>query len=245
MPPKKGPNAKQVAGRDKKAVVEAKKQAVVDRKTELAEDESWKEGGNARGQARDQNAHLKADEADRKRREKAELLAAEEAELGPGGKAVKSGVVKKGAGKKKAKNSDLAFLEDSLVKGADKKVKQKKEELLKKQQQQQKLVNKEEEVLDPLLANTAEMIGNGDLAGRKANVARMQDEGSGIDAALGSLKVGVGEKKSSKALYKDFETRMLPEVKEEYPGLRLSQQKEKVWALWKKSPDNPENQQPL
>jgi hypothetical protein len=243
MPPKKGPNAKQVAGNSKKAEVEAKKQAETDRKAQLVEDASWKEGGNARGQARDQNSQQKSEEADRKRREKAELIAAEEAELGSGGKAVKSGISKKNAGKKKAKNNDLAMLEDALVKGADKKSKQKKEELLKKQQQQQQQGKKEEEKVDPLLANTAEMIGNGDLVGRKANVARMQDEGSGIDAALGSLKVGVGEKKSNKALYNDFEKRMLPEVKGDFPGLRLSQQKEKVWGLWKKSPDNPDNQQ--
>jgi hypothetical protein len=34
----------------------------------------------------------------------------------------------------------------------------------------------------------------------------------------------------------------MAEVKADYPGLRLTQYKEKIFALWKKSPENPENQ---
>jgi hypothetical protein len=39
-----------------------------------------------------------------------------------------------------------------------------------------------------------------------------------------------------------FEERMLPEVKADYPGLKLSQYKEKIFDIWKKSPENPLNQ---
>jgi hypothetical protein len=103
------------------------------------------------------------------------------------------------------------------------------------------------------------------LVGRLANQAIMAEDqisASGIDAALasfslagsttgvvaggGSLSVAAAGAsnpvKSAKALYNEFETMMLPQLKKDYPGLRLSQYKEKVWALWKKSPDNPANQ---
>jgi hypothetical protein len=86
------------------------------------------------------------------------------------------------------------------------------------------------------------MIGD-ELTGRQANRARMEAEASGIDAALEGMGISSPgqQAKSAKALYSQFEERMLPVVKEEFPGLRLTQYKEKVWALWKKSPENPAN----
>jgi hypothetical protein len=85
--------------------------------------------------------------------------------------------------------------------------------------------------------------------GRQANVERMKEVAdSGIDAALQNLNLSAGGatanstiSKNLKALYLEFEERTLPQVKAEYPGLRLSQYKEKVWALWKKAPENPAN----
>ena len=44
-----------------------------------------------------------------------------------------------------------------------------------------------------------------------------------------------------KALHMAFEERMMPEMKEQYPGLRKSQYKEKIFQLWKKSAENPMN----
>lgn len=244
---KGGPNAKQVAGRAKKAETEDRKKAQEAAKAEAAANAEWQKGANDRKAAREQEAAGKADEAARKRQEKAALLAAEEAELGSGGKVSKaSGIAKKNV--KKKKKNDLALLEDALVSSADKKAKKKKEEALRKAQQEEEARKKKAEaeaalVSDPLLANTAKMIGGEDeMIGRKANLARMQDEGaSGIDAALGHLNVADAAK-SSKALYKEFEARMLPQIKEEFPGLRMTQQKEKIWNLWKKSPENPMNQ---
>ena len=97
--------------------------------------------------------------------------------------------------------------------------------------------------VDPLLANTNKMIGDDDAedVGRQANKARMEEGASGIDAALSVLNVAETTK-SQKALYAEFEAQVLPMVKEDHPGLRLSQYKEKVFQLWKKSPENPANQ---
>ncbi|KAG0453227.1 hypothetical protein HPP92_025634 [Vanilla planifolia] len=46
-----------------------------------------------------------------------------------------------------------------------------------------------------------------------------------------------------KASFKAFEEAELARLKEEKPGLSHTQYKDMIWKLWKKSPDNPLNQQ--
>lgn len=187
------------------------------------------------------------DEAARKRREKEQLLAAEEEAVtgSGGGKAKKTPKLSK----KKGKQDDLSMLEDALVKNAEKKTrakkeleKRKQEEQLKQQQEAQRRAQEKVASMDPLFSNTESMLES--PAGREVNKAQDM-AASGIDAALDSMNVGgTMEVKSQKALHKEFEERMMPVVKEEYPGLRLSQYKEKIFAMWKKSPENPANQVP-
>ena len=203
-----------------------------------------------RGAAKADAAAQKADEAARKRREKAALLAEEEADMGSGGKPKKTATLSKGKGKKKGKN-DLSLLEDAPVTGAEKKMKAKKqaerEKAEKLKAEQAKKKEEDAKPMDPLLANTEDMIRGtaDDLVGRNANKALDEEHGvSGIDGALSALNVGsagaaVGQ--NSKALFKAYEERMLPEVKDDYPGLKLSQYKEKIFQMWKKSPENPVN----
>ena len=250
----RGPNEKQVAGRAKKAAHAAAQQVAVNRQKETTEAAAWAQGSNQRKSARDEAAALKADQAARKRREKAELLAAEEAAtaaIGGSSKVKTTSVSQKG--KKKKPKNDLELLKDALQKDADKKVRKRKEDALLKKKQQTKTPEPASTApTDPLLANTARMIGVVDeeetMVGRQANVASMEVGASGIDAALGSLNMSSSSPPkaatSAKALYAEFEARMLPQVKEYYPGLRLTQYKEKVWGLWKKSPENPANQEP-
>ncbi len=207
----------------------------------------------------------KADEAARKRREKEALLAAEEETMGAG-KAVKSAygaASKKKGGKKK---DGLSLLEEALVGDAEKKAKEKKKaERIKKEREAQmaaereRLAKEEQAKMDPLLANTDAMIGAdgpGDggnvlvAVGRAANVASMSDvQASGLDSALSALSVGGSgddkhPEKRMKAAYKAYEEKMMPEMKQQYPGLKRQQYLDKIFALWKKSPENPMNQQP-
>lgn len=71
--------------------------------------------------------------------------------------------------------------------------------------------------------------------------------GTGIDKALGALGGDAtatdGQdrhpEKRAKALYAAFEERMMVEMKEEYPGLKRSQYKDKIFKEWQKSPENP------
>lgn len=246
--PKGGMNQKAAAAMEKKAAAQAVKdaKAAADREKQLQAE--WSKGANNKGAARNEAAAAKADELARKKREKAALLAEEEAAMGSGGKAKKVPTLSKKKGKKK--KNDLSLLEDALVSGAEKKQKAKKRaeqakaeklkaEAAKKQQQANKPV-------DPLLANTEGMIRGteDDLVGRAANKALDEENGgSGLDGALDAMNISAGPALSSKALFKAYEERMMKEMKEDYPGLKLSQYKDKIFQKWKKSPENPANQQ--
>lgn len=248
--PKGGMNQKAAAAMEKKAAAQAVKdgRAAAEREKELQAE--WSKGANIRNSARSEAAAAKADEVARKKREKAALLAEEEEALGSGGKAKKTPTLSKKKGKKK---NDLSLLEDALVSGAEKKQKAKKKAEVAKAEKLQAEAAKRKEAsekpMDPLLANTEGMIRGttGDLVGRAANKA-LDDEhvATGIDEALGLMSMGgtVSQNATStKAMFKAYEERMMPEMKQEYPGLKLSQYKEKIFQKWKKSPENPANQQ--
>ena len=124
---------------------------------------------------------------------------------------------------------------------------------------QRQLKAKEEQAKkDPLLANTDAMIGSiGDdaddsadrqLSGRNANKASMEEmQGTGLDSALNAMSVSGGgddrhPEKRMKAAYKAYEEKMMPEMKQTYPGLKRQQYLDKIFTAWKKSPENPMNQ---
>lgn len=76
-------------------------------------------------------------------------------------------------------------------------------------------------------------------------------EASGLDAALDTLSMAVGgssgkvdehPERRQKAAYKAYYESMLPVLKEELPGLKLSQYKERIFEMWKTAPENPHNQ---
>ena len=71
-------------------------------------------------------------------------------------------------------------------------------------------------------------------------------DASGVDEAIAALSVGGeggagGKKVNMKAAFKEFEEREIVRLKEENPGLKLSQYKEMVWKAWQKSEENPMN----
>lgn len=72
-----------------------------------------------------------------------------------------------------------------------------------------------------------------------------EESATGIDGALSMLGVSGsrGDSKRQKVLYAAFEEKTIAQLKEEQPGLKLSQYKDKCFALWAKSPENPKNQQ--
>ena len=162
---------------------------------------------------------------------------------------------KKGGGKKKKKN-DFSMLEDALVGNTEKKTKDKKKaDRLKKELEAAAAAEKERTTRearanrDPLLANTDAMLGalDDDLAGgRAANVASLADvSASGVDSALGALAAGGDDRhpeKRMKAAYKAYEEKQMPSMRQQYPGMKRQQYLDKIFAAWKKSPENPRNQ---
>lgn len=235
-------NSKKEAGQARKAEQKRKVAQAAEAEKEAQTAAAWAVG--AKSTAKSDAAAAKADEAARKRREKAELLAAEQ-EQGKGTTASAKKALAAAAKKKKnSKQNDLSMLEDALQSSADKTVKKKRAQEAAKQKAQEEEERKKaasngtQQPTDPLLANTDSLLEG--AVGRAANQAQMEGA-SGIDAALDALHLKGTTPAKTKALYSEFEAKMLPIVKEEQPGLRLSQYKERVFALWKKSPENPAN----
>ena len=50
-----------------------------------------------------------------------------------------------------------------------------------------------------------------------------------------------GKRVNRKALFEAFKEKTLPDLREENPGLKRSQLQERVFKLWKKAPENPDN----
>lgn len=84
-----------------------------------------------------------------------------------------------------------------------------------------------------------------------------QVDASGIDAAVEAMSAlgvsgggggaggggggGPSGTVNMKAAYAAFEEQEMPRLKEGRPGLKMSQYKEALFKLWKKSPMNPQN----
>merc|ERR1711982_63710 len=64
-------------------------------------------------------------------------------------------------------------------------------------------------------------------------------EARSVDEALKLLEENV--KDDEKWNYKKFEDEMLPQIRDENKGLKLSAAKDKCWKLWERSPLNPKN----
>lgn len=73
------------------------------------------------------------------------------------------------------------------------------------------------------------------------------EHGSGLDAAIDILSLNDGghedhPERRQKAAYRAYYEAMLPILKQEHPGLKLSQYKERIFDLWRTAPENPHNQ---
>ena len=77
------------------------------------------------------------------------------------------------------------------------------------------------------------------------------ESATGIDAAIGLFGVDAAPKcsgptlkddsRNRKALYLAYKEKMLPIVKSENPGLRLTQYEDRIFDLWKRAPENAAN----
>ena len=75
------------------------------------------------------------------------------------------------------------------------------------------------------------------------------EDARGLDAAVGLLDINGGKgdehpERRQKAAYNAYYESALVLMREDHPGLKLSQYKERIFDAWKTSPDNPKNQMP-
>ena len=174
-----------------------------------------------------------------KAKEKQELLLADEENMS----SVKI-TAKKG---KKNKNDDFSLLNQALA-SAPKTKKQKEQELKLKQQKDRQekedllRVQREEQELQrekerkEALSKNINIDHQNEIMIKIDNSLNNDIQVTGIDDAINELN-----ENSSTMSFNDYYDEQLKLLKEEIPGLRLSQYNERIHNQWKKSPYNPKN----
>lgn len=167
----------------------------------------------------------------------------------------------------KKKQDQLAAVEAAEAaewdQGSKKGNKKKEEEKFKKEEAARKKAERDALLKAEEQANPSKSRGAAKQAAKKANkIDSFLDwnkdtpelSASGLDAALEAIALtskdgGVQSKdidrhpeRRVKAAYAAFEERRLPEIKKENPGLRQQQIKNLIFKEFKKSPENPMNQ---
>ena len=203
-----------VSKKDKQA---AKAAGEAEAARQAAEDAEWAEGGKKANKKKEAEAENKAAKAERKAENDA-LAEAEEAEL--------SAPKLTGNKAKPAKMTRAEIAAQAMA----------------KLEAEQKSKKKEKKAVEVSGGN--EYIG---VLAENENRAETIS-GSGVDDAIAALTIatsgassGDGKKVNLKAAFAAFEEREIVRLKEENPGLKLSQYKERAFKAWEKSPENPTN----
>ncbi|ETV95496.1 hypothetical protein H310_10965 [Aphanomyces invadans] len=235
MGPKKGnTNSKVEAANQRKAAQEAEKKSKKSAQDEARAAAEWSQGADARSAKRAQDEELKRQQADAKKAELKRLQEEEEAAM--------SGI--KAKAKTKAQKDIDKPWEAALAPVAKKN---------NKGSRVPPPPPKAVAVPAPSRPATRDDIvfderSDDDLF---QNRNRMQSdvlEATTIEGALDLL--GVNDKdperhpeRRMKAAYKAFEEATMPQLREDYPGLKLSQYKQRLSDMWRRSPQNPLNQE--
>ncbi len=222
-----------------KALQKEKELALIEKQKQ--EDASWEIGINKKGKIREEMKNEKHEQKLKRNKEMKELLEHEnETILSNIGKRPKT---------RRAKDDDFSLLNETL-KNVPKTRLQKEAELKQKQREQQKFIQlkREKEKEERLKREREENyllekkgivkdstlmieINNHDIYEESSIYA------TGIDNALDLFDKNHHTKLSFDEFYKE----KLPILKEQIPGLRLSQYQDKIKKLWKSSIENPLN----
>jgi len=237
---KGGEDTRGMKAKAQKKEAMAAKQAQAQERKNAEEDAKWQEGTNSRQAKKASEAAAKEAARLAKKEAKAAALAAEEAELGKmrapkvflnSHKLISmfsthshvffQGKARKAAKSKKKKN-DLSLLNEFLA----------EEEKGKKKQEKAKL-----KAQDPLSHNPNRQRAEEEAAGIY--------NASGIENAINALEIAnkteKPTEKSLKAAFMEYEEKMMPTLRKDYPSLKRSQLKDKLWKQWQKSAENPLN----
>lgn len=242
-----GGNSKVEAANARKAGAKAAKDAQAAARAEAAEAAEWSRGSNARGDSRRAEQETKKAEAEARKAELRKMQALEDHGLQED----------KGAIRKLKKDKAAPALppwEAALVTSAKKSNKGSRAPAAGKLTQAQMAAAREEEERRAAAARAAagkKDIQFGAVATENRNrSAEAKDEARSLDAALDLLSVGDKDldrhpERRAKAAYKAFEEATMPQLREDFPGLKLSQYKQRLSEMWRKSPENPLNQERL
>ncbi|KAH9126498.1 hypothetical protein LEN26_006357 [Aphanomyces euteiches] len=230
MGPKKGnTNSKVEAANQRKAAQEAEKSKKKAAQQEAAVAAEWSQGADARSARRAQEEELKRQQADAK---KAELRRIQEEE-----EAAMSGIKSK-AKTKAQKDIDKPW-EAALAPVAKKSNKGSRAP-----------PPAPKVVAAPAPARAASRNDivfderpDEEIFENRNRVKADALEASSVEDALEALGIGGKEPtKNMKAAYMAFEEATMPQLKADYPGLKLSQYKQRLSDMWRRSPQNPMNQ---
>jgi hypothetical protein len=204
-------------------------------------DEYWGEGTNKKGEKKSKLDHEKQMDKMQKEKEKQELLQADE-EMTNNVKVI----AKKG---KNSKTSDFAMLNQALASAPKTKKQKEQEQKLKEQHERKKreedlrLQKQAEELKKQEERRKAQMkninIDHQDELMIKINNKLEEDDHediTGIDSAIDVLS-----DKPVTPTFNEYYECQLKELKESFPGLRLSQYNDRIHSQWKRSALNPKN----
>ncbi len=202
---------------------------------EKQQDEYWNEGTNKKAEKKAKVEHEKQMEKLQKAKEKKEL---EEAD-----NQVSNNITITAKKLKKKKGDDLDLLNQALKNApktkAEKEIEKNNTEKIKKQKQEELLKLKKQEELEKQQKEREQHLKSNisynheDIMNIQINNKLNEDEEeiTGIDNILDAFSSN-----NTIVSYDDFSKQQMPLVKEKYPGLRLTQYKDKIYQLWKKSP---------
>lgn len=238
MPKKLHTNPKAQEARERKDEQKKVKRAA---EVKAAQDEYWKDEGQSAAEKRAAAAEAKRLEEAKKREQKRLLAEKEEKEM----QTVRLA--------KEAKVTQFQLTQRAIKLEKEKeeldKIKQMKEQNLIPQLELEETINMNR-LRSEIELKELEEFGAGNVVSASSleeALEALKINGIGNTNSLLSSTGGGEEKldrrpeKRMKAAYLEFEEREMPNIKEENPGLRLSQYKELLWKLWLKSPENPIN----
>lgn len=244
-------NTKVEAANARKESVKTKKDANKSREMEAIEAAEWEKGGNARAEKR-RAEERKRQEQDAKKAELKQIQALEEHAMAKNEDKLAQRKYKtkekkdlnspweealQSAGKKNNKGTKKAGTASSMNNGKTT-LFQIQQTLEEEDMNKVRIPGKKEIQFDTTFQENRN---------RQEGIADARNIEDAIDAlSLGDKKdLDRHPEKRAKAAYKAFEETTLPELKEDFPGLKLSQYKKKLSEMWRRSPQNPLNQEGL
>ncbi|DBA05447.1 TPA: hypothetical protein N0F65_007609 [Lagenidium giganteum] len=248
--PSGGVNTKVEAANARKASAKAAKDSKKAAEEAAVEAADWAKGSNDRGERRRQEEERKRAEAEAKKNEKKMMLALEEHAMA---KVEDKGAIRKS--KTKDKKELNKPWEEALKPALKKNNKGSRAPppapAPTKVTQQMIQERMEEEARKNKKAGKSEIQFDTNFSENRNRQLDVEGEARGIEAAIDLLSMDSNDpterhpERRAKAAYKAFEEATMPQLKEDYPGLKLSQYKQKLSEMWRKSPQNPLNQESL